>query len=141
LSQNWTAAEFNIFGGTGKAPLAKFNAGSTLNVKAIVNNNASNAPDCKIDGTTFEQNNLDLLENSCSPTGGTEPSITFWESNIPQIKITPNAGTGGKIDPSKAVGLLPGWTQTFTVTSDAGYYIQSVSGCGGSQLIHPAIKS
>jgi hypothetical protein len=138
LSQNWTSAEFNIFGGTSNAPMAKFNIetniATTLNVKTIVHNNTSNAPTCKLGGTTFEQNNLDLLAGTCSTTAGAAPSITFWESNVPHITVTPNAETGGAISPSTIVELLPGWTAKFTVMPDAGYYIQSVSGCNGSQL-------
>jgi len=48
------------------------------------------------------------------------------------ITITASAGVGGKISP-ETVKVDPGATQTFTITPDASYLIDSVGGtCGGT---------
>jgi glucose/arabinose dehydrogenase len=46
--------------------------------------------------------------------------------------VTPNAGTGGSLSPSTPQSVLEGDTIAFTVTPDAGYLVDSVSGCGGN---------
>ncbi|MER2600844.1 MAG: hypothetical protein ABTR27_00645, partial [Candidatus Competibacter phosphatis] len=45
--------------------------------------------------------------------------------------ITATAGSGGTISPSSQT-VNHGETATFTVTPNYGYFIDSVTGCGGS---------
>lgn len=47
--------------------------------------------------------------------------------------ITATAGKGGKIDPSGAVQITDGKSRTFTITPDAGYFIQEVKVDGESK--------
>jgi hypothetical protein len=46
--------------------------------------------------------------------------------------VTPSAGAGGSISPAAAQAVIQGTTTSFTITPDAGYSINTVSGCGGS---------
>ena len=46
--------------------------------------------------------------------------------------ISTSAGTGGTISPVSITGVAPGTTRMLTVTPRPGYYIQSISGCGGT---------
>ena len=46
--------------------------------------------------------------------------------------VTANAGAGGAISPAGATRVAPGTTQTFTVTPNAGYRINTVTGCNGT---------
>jgi uncharacterized delta-60 repeat protein len=46
--------------------------------------------------------------------------------------ITLQAGPGGRLDPAKPVAVYAGERRTFDVVAEAGYAIDSVSGCGGS---------
>jgi hypothetical protein len=46
--------------------------------------------------------------------------------------VTPNAGANGSIVPSTPQSVQDGATTTFTVTPNAHYRIDSVTGCGGS---------
>lgn len=79
LATAWSESEFNIFGDGGGSE-AKFNTGSSIQVKIAVTNGTSNAPTCAAGaGTTGETNNLNL--GSCSATGGAAPHIIFTESN------------------------------------------------------------
>lgn len=50
----------------------------------------------------------------------------------PTYTVTPNAGTGGALSPSTPQVVPEGDTIAFTVSPDAGYVIDAVSGCGGS---------
>ena len=49
--------------------------------------------------------------------------------------VTATAGEGGAISP-KSASVNRGETTSFTVTSDTGYSIESISGCGGSLSNH-----
>lgn len=68
-------------------------------------------------------------------------STSLWMDNIQvyvedpsQIHtITATAGEGGKIDPSGAVQITDGKSRTFTITPDAGYFIQEVKVDGESK--------
>jgi hypothetical protein len=143
LSKNWRTAEFNVFGRDGSQPMAVFNEGAELTVKTTVYDGTLNAPGCKYglgDGATMEMNNLYLFD-TCSVTGGAEPSTTFAETSTPTYTVT--AGQlgsgqvvdGGTISPP-AVSVLPGKTASFTLTPDAGYQTSYVSGCGGTLSGH-----
>jgi hypothetical protein len=57
---------------------------------------------------------------------GTNYSLYSSVVNATIIAITASAGTGGAISPSGAVWVKPGASQTFTITSNAGYQIASV---------------
>ena len=53
--------------------------------------------------------------------------------------VSTEAGQGGSVNPtSRTVGY--GETTQFTVTANTGYYIESVSGCGGTQYTNIAKK-
>lgn len=68
-------------------------------------------------------------------------STSLWMDNVQvyvedpsQIHtITATAGEGGKIDPSGAVQITDGKSRTFTITPDAGYFIQEVKVDGESK--------
>lgn len=68
-------------------------------------------------------------------------STPLWMDNVQvyvedpsQIHtITATAGKGGKIDPSGAVQITDGKSRTFTITPDAGYFIQEVKVDGESK--------
>ncbi|WP_300622185.1 delta-60 repeat domain-containing protein [Dokdonella sp.] len=47
------------------------------------------------------------------------------------FRVTPSAGSGGRIDPAVAQVVEQGAAVAFTLTPDAGYRIGAVSGCGG----------
>lgn len=68
-------------------------------------------------------------------------STSLWLDNVQvyvedpsQIHtITATAGAGGKIDPSGTVQITDGKSRTFTITPDAGYFIQEVKVDGESK--------
>jgi len=53
-------------------------------------------------------------------------------SPIPTHVVTPDAGPGGSLSPSLPVTVNDGDSVAFTVTPNAGYAIDDVTGCGGS---------
>lgn len=57
-------------------------------------------------------------------SGNPTPGVTTYG-------ISATAGTGGSISPTSAM-VNAGSTSTFTVTSNSGYVISGVTGCGGS---------
>lgn len=61
-------------------------------------------------------------------TGACTVSATF---TLDQYTVSTSAGTGGSITPVSRL-VSRGSTATFTVTSNTGYSIGAVSGCGGS---------
>ncbi|MBO9661361.1 hypothetical protein [Dokdonella sp.] len=46
--------------------------------------------------------------------------------------LTPQSGAGGRLDPAKPVTVYAGEVRRFDVLVEAGYVVDSVSGCGGS---------
>jgi hypothetical protein len=76
---------------------------------------------------------------TCTVTGGTGSNLGADVTNAnvtcsggsPTIPITATAGAGGAISPTSAQ-VNPGASYTFTVTPNLGYYIASISGCGGT---------
>lgn len=48
------------------------------------------------------------------------------------FEITTNASQGGILLPNGTIAVVPGTVQAFTVTSDTGYSVASVTGCGGT---------
>ncbi|MCL2307954.1 MAG: M12 family metallo-peptidase, partial [Proteobacteria bacterium] len=75
------------------------------------------------------------------PTGNTatdnnarvwnERAATVAAFRSPVHTVSTNAGTGGSISPASAQ-VNSGAPHTFTVTPNAGHYISSISGCGGT---------
>jgi hypothetical protein len=57
-------------------------------------------------------------------------SATF--EPLPTHVVTPSAGSGGAIAPSTPQTVDDGGTTTFTLTPDAHYRIDGVTGCGGT---------
>lgn len=78
LAGNWNTAEYNLFGDGGGSE-ADFNAGTKITINIQLQDGSTNAPICETDGFTLETNNLGL--DRCRAAGGTNPSITFKESN------------------------------------------------------------
>lgn len=77
------------------------------------------------------------LLHAPSPTDAawsTATGETDWSRwCTPGYLVTPSAGAGGSIAPTQASALLPGDTVAFTVTAEAGYLLDSVTGsCGGT---------
>ncbi|MFA6257298.1 MAG: hypothetical protein WCT29_01995 [Candidatus Paceibacterota bacterium] len=65
--------------------------------------------------------------------GAASDFVTVNVSNAPTYyTVTPSAGTGGSISPSTPRTVASGDTTSFTITPNAGNYISSVTGCGGS---------
>jgi len=79
LAGQWHDAEFNVFGDCCGSQ-AVFNYGSTIIVHLSVEDGTTNTPLCISRGYTGETNNLNLV-GSCQTQGGSQPGITFKESN------------------------------------------------------------
>lgn len=102
LDQNWTGAEFNVFGDAGGSE-ANFNNGSTFVVQTSVTNGTSNMPQCLGPqgagaGTTAETNNLSLIPQTaplCCPYSASSPYIQFLESNA--TGATASCGANGLV--------------------------------------------
>jgi hypothetical protein len=77
LGQNWTSAEFGIFGDCCFSQ-ASFNDGSTIIVRLSIDDGTSNAPSCasgsSFNGWTGETNNLNLVDPCCPHGGSPHPS-------------------------------------------------------------------
>src|SRR5512143_1864717 len=71
-----------------------------------------------------------------SPDGSIVSISTTYNSGggggTTSYTVTPSAGAGGTISPSKAVTVSSGGTTSFTVTPNSGYSTASVSGCWGT---------
>ena len=55
----------------------------------------------------------------------------LWAYVLPHT-VTPSAGTGGSISPNTPQLVDHGETTSFTVMPDDGYFIDTVTGCGGT---------
>jgi len=65
-------------------------------------------------------------------TAGTlSGTYTATSCTVNSYTVTCSAGTGGSCSPTSR-SVTYGGTTSFTITPSAGYYISSVSGCGGS---------
>jgi hypothetical protein len=80
ISQVWNTGEFNIVGDAGGSE-AKFNSSNvSIKVNLSVSDGSTSTPSCVADsGTTGESNNLNL--GSCTASGGSNPSISFTETD------------------------------------------------------------
>ncbi len=79
LSSWWKQSEFNVVGNAGGSE-AVFNTGASITVNLAVKDGSTNAPTCLTNaGTTGESNNLNL--GTCQTSAGTNPGITFTESD------------------------------------------------------------
>jgi len=79
LSQEWLAAEFNIFGDLNSTE-ANLSSGSTIVVKVSVDNGTTNAPTYVKESFTGETDNLTLVPPPCL-YGGASPAMEFMETN------------------------------------------------------------
>jgi hypothetical protein len=69
-----------------------------------------------------------IINSSCTV------NVTFGSVSA-TYTITATAGTGGTISPSGTImGVTAGQPRVFTVTPNPGYYIASMSGCGGTAV-------
>ena len=79
LSQEWLAAEFNIFGDLNSTE-ANLSSGSTIVVKVSVDNGTTDAPTYVQKSFTGETDNLTLVPPPCL-YGGASPAMEFMETN------------------------------------------------------------
>ena len=64
-------------------------------------------------------------------TGFSGATTSCSANVVTYYTVTPSAGTGGSISPSTSQTVAYNGTTSFTVTPNTGYYIASVTGCGG----------
>ncbi len=100
LSRFWHVAEFNIFG-DGNGTQAVFNSGSTIVVRAGMDNGTMMAPSCVAGGFTGETNNLTLVSTPTFQVGTPLPSIIFTESNAAGPTPATCATARGEINPPR----------------------------------------
>ena len=55
-----------------------------------------------------------------------------FAADVVSFTVTAEAGAGGSISPATPLAVNPGATAAFTITPDAGFHIDSATGCGGS---------
>jgi len=85
-------------------------------------------------GTSFtgsSANTTALTYTTGAITGACTVYATFTKAGGDTYTVTANAGTGGTISPASAQ-VNSGATQIFTVTPNAGYYINQIYGCYGT---------
>ena len=85
---------------------------------------------------TLVEGNETVILTLASGTGYTVSSpssatVTLTSDDVMSHTVTAKAGTGGTISPASRT-VNHGATTTFLVTSNTGYQIASVTGCGGS---------
>jgi hypothetical protein len=79
LAGSWNGTEFNVLG-DGAGSQANFNKGTNITVNVQLTDGSKTAPGCDLNEIfTYETNNLNL--GSCKGQSGTNPSITFSESD------------------------------------------------------------
>ncbi len=93
LANNWTSAEFNVFG-FGGGSQANFNSDATINVALALETQSGTppyAPACESESFTGETNNLTTLSPCCAVDVNPNPpqEITFSESNAGSLAPTP----------------------------------------------------
>lgn len=72
-----------------------------------------------------------IIFSGCGGGGGGGGDTTPPDDNSVTYTVSASATSGGSITPS-SVQVSSGETATFTVTSDSGFIVESVTGCGGS---------
>ena len=110
LAQNWTAAEFNVFGDC-CADVAIFNAGANIVVSTAVDNGTQIVPFCDMQSFTGESNNLFLSGTPPSIPALPQPRVEFTESNPGQTMPSCTA-TAGITD---VAGTVYRWYQPVAV--------------------------
>ena len=65
-------------------------------------------------------------------TGPITSNCTVSATFSPDFVVTPQAGANGSISPATAQLVPLNGTTSFEVTPNSGYYVASVTGCGGS---------
>jgi len=68
---------------------------------------------------------------TCSVTMNAATTVTATFA-LSSFTVTPSAGSGGSISPSTPQTVVYNNTTAFTVSPNTGYYISSVTGCGGT---------
>lgn len=71
------------------------------------------------------------LSGTTYTTGAVSANCTVTASFVAQYTVKADAGAGGSISPASAT-VDAGDTTQFTVTTNSGYYLNSVSGCDGT---------
>jgi hypothetical protein len=93
------------------------------------------APAAGSESTTFSSwsgcDATDASARTCTVTMSADKTVTA-SFVIKSYTVTPSAGTHGSISPSTPQAVDYGGTTDFTVTSEIGYGIDTVEGCGGA---------
>ncbi|MGH8173726.1 MAG: PQQ-dependent sugar dehydrogenase [Rhodanobacteraceae bacterium] len=90
-------------------------------------------PDYAIDSVTGCGGNLSgNLYTTGAITADCTVTATFVIDVTPHFVVTPDAGTGGSLEPSVPQTVDQGDTLSFTVTPDGSNLIDTVTGCGGN---------
>jgi hypothetical protein len=73
------------------------------------------------------------LSGNTYTTGAITADCTVTASfTLNSYTVTPSAGTGGSLSPETPQTVNHGNSTSFTVSTDLGYAIENISGCGGS---------
>ncbi|MGD0282599.1 MAG: C10 family peptidase, partial [Dissulfurispiraceae bacterium] len=76
-----------------------------------------------------------LAGNTYTTGNITSPCSVSAAFQIATYKVTPSAGAGGTMGPATAQTVIYAGTTSFTVAPNKGYYIASVTGCGGKAVV------
>ncbi len=122
---------FTSFNGTAINRIARLNTDGSLDTTFDIGSGASNI----VYALTLQPDGNILAGGSFGAIGGAIRN-RIARLLIASINITPSVvGNGGSISPSVVQNIQPGQTATFTLTPDAGYEIDAVTGsCGGSLI-------
>jgi len=99
---------------------------STFTVTPSANN--------KIDSVTGCGGSLNGNVFTTAPASGNCTVTASFSGGGGGYTISTSAGTGGTISPTSITGVASGTTRSLTVTPNQGYYIASISGCGGTPV-------
>jgi hypothetical protein len=127
----YTVTGYAYSGGAISPPSAQVRSGMTQTFTVTPNAGYYIASISGCGGATFTGNSTNTTARNYA-TGSITGACTVYASfnQVPTYTITAHSSSGGTIGPQLAQMRL-GTTQPFMVTPSAGYYIASVSGCGG----------
>ncbi|MCL2309916.1 MAG: hypothetical protein FWC42_06535 [Proteobacteria bacterium] len=122
-------------GGSISPSSAQVNSGSAYTFTITPNSGYYISSISGCNGTQFTGNSTNTAARTFT-TGAITSACTVSVTFAPvYITISGSAGTGGAIFPSGTItGVVSGTTRTFTVMPSSGYYISSISGCGGTTV-------